>query len=65
MYHIAKKKSDSEENNEKIFGITDNKDVMITFTNDPIIAENFVKICNENEVESNHIAYLIEDFFYT
>lgn len=65
MYRIAKEIITYEDSEEETFGISDDKGLLITFTEDPDDAQRFVRLCNENEVEENHIADLIEDLFYS
>lgn len=65
MYRIAKEIITYEDSEEETFGISDDKGLLITFTEDPDDAQRSVRLCNENEVEENHIADLIEDLFYS
>lgn len=65
MYRVSEELLLFEETETEIFGISDNNGLLITFTDDRKEAEKFVELCNENGVEPNHIADIIEDFFYT
>ncbi len=65
MYHIVKEILNTEDGETEEIGIADDNGLMIAFTEDPEEAEKFVRLCNENEVEENHVADLIEDYFYS
>lgn len=65
MYLTIKETLIIEDSETELYGISDGNGLMITFTEDPVEAESFVGICNENAVESNHIADIIEDRYYT
>lgn len=65
MYLIAKETVVAEDSEMEFYGISDNNGLIITFTEDFEEAKKFVELCNENNVESNHISDLIEDFYYT
>lgn len=65
MYLVAKEMPIIEGTVTELFGISDNNGILITFTDDPVEAENFVRLCNENQVEPNHIVDVVEDSFYS
>lgn len=65
MYLLIKETFIIDNSETELYGISDSNGLMITFTEDPVEAESFVGICNENAVESNHIADIIEDRYYT
>lgn len=65
MYLTIKETLIIEDSETELYGISDGNGLMITFTEDPDEAESFVGICNENAVERNHIADIIEDRYYT
>ena len=65
MYLLIKETFIIDNSETELYGISDGAGLMITFTEDPDEAESFVRICNENAVESNHIADIIEDRYYT
>lgn len=65
MYLTIKETLIIEDSETELYGISDGAGLMIIFTEDPDEAESFVGICNENAVESNHIADIIEDRYYT
>ncbi len=52
-------------NNTEIFGITDKSGFFLTFTENREEAESLVRLCNDNEVEKNQIADIVEDLFYS
>ncbi len=65
MYFVTKESVVIENNAEELFGISDGTDSFPCLTSDCNQAESLASLLNENHVEPNHVADIIEDIFYT
>lgn len=65
MYRTECRKSKNEEGTCVVYGISDDSGFYFDFTADENEANEFAAFLNENDVESCHVAEVIEDFFYS
>lgn len=65
MYRAEKEQTEIEECSATVCGIADENGMIISFTSDFEIAEEFARLLNELSVESCHVAEIAEDMFYT
>ena len=65
MYFVTKETVIIESKAEELFGISDGCESFPCLTPDVNQAECIVKLLNENNVEANHVADVIEDMLYT
>lgn len=65
MYFVTKRTVEIENTIHEEFGVSCGENNIIFFTSDIKEAEMLAELLNENEVEPNHVADIIEDLFYT
>ncbi len=65
MYRLISENIRTSENETVLFGIADETGVICTFAENAEDAERFAVLCNENAVERNQVADVIEDLFYS
>lgn len=65
MYQLAKVRKTVENQEFEIYGVEKDGRVLCDFTVERKEAENIINLLNDNGVEENHVADIIEDFIYT
>ncbi len=65
MYKAEQKEISAEDSIILVWGISDDNGFILDFTTDKNIAEEFADILNKNDVERQHIAEIIEDYYYS
>ncbi|MBQ2847488.1 MAG: hypothetical protein IJE74_04460 [Clostridia bacterium] len=64
MYRAEKEQTEIEDSPVTVCGVSDEKGLIIDFTTDYKVAEDFARLLNNNSVERCHVTEIAEDLFY-